>query len=202
MARVNSKGNVQRLTFDGSDAGEGLSIFFSQNGDSAARWRCLVQAFLGEGVYDVGEFYISPPLATVRPGRLSRMVAGAVCPGATSWSVELSAVPDTEGLIPAETGDVILGSSKCYSAPGVNRVAERYAYHAGVNGNFTVLPGMKVTGIAGISTGAGTIVIAGGNTITVPNGTSANLSPEGSIAPNSVIAFTNIDWVIEYLESA
>ncbi len=204
MARINSKGNVQRLTFDGSDAGEGLAIFFSQNGDSTARWRCLVQAFLGEGVYDVGEFYISPPLATARPGRLSRMVAGAVCPGATSWSVELSAVPDSEGLIPAETSDVILGSSKCYSAPGVNRVGERYKYHAGTGTqNFTVLAGMKVTGIAAFGLGGGgTIVIAGGDTITVPAGVGMNLAPGVSISPNSIINFTNVDWTIEYLESA
>jgi hypothetical protein len=202
MARVNSKITIpQRFVFDGAEAGEGLAVFFSQNGRSATRWRCLVKAMIGEGVYDVGEFYISPPQATTIPGRLSRMVAGAICPGATSWSVEFSAVP-VSGEVPAETSDIILASSRCLGTPGVNRVGERYAYHAGVNGNFTVLAGMKITGISALSTGAGTVVIAGGDTITIPSGSSANLAPEGSIPPNSLITFTNVDWLIEYLESA
>lgn len=204
MSRVNSKANVQRFTFDGSDAGEGLAVFFSQNGGASARWRCLVQAMIGEGVYDVGEFYISPPLATALPGRLTRMVAGAICPGATSWAVEISAVPSIEGLIPVETAEIILASSKCYSLPGVNRVAERYAYHANSGTqNFTVLAGMRVTGIAAVAlTGGGSVTIAGGDSISIPAGNSVNLEPGVSIPPNSVIALVNVDWVIEYLESA
>lgn len=203
MARLNSKGNSQEVAFDGSDAGEGLAIFFSQPGDAVTRWRFLVKAMIGEGVYDVGEFYSSPPLATARPGRLTRMIAAAVCPGATSWVVQASAIPIAEVITP-ETAEIILSSSKCYSQVGVTRVGERYAYHSGTGTqNFTVLAGMKITGIAAIGIGAGgTVVIAGGDTVTIPTGMGANLAPESSIAPNSIIAFTSVDWIIEYLESA
>lgn len=201
--QLDSKLNVQRATFDGSDAGEGLAIFFTQNGDSVCRWRFLVQAMIGEGVYDVGEFYSSPPLATARPGRLSRMVAGAVCPGATSWAVEVSAVPIATEIAP-ETAEIILSSSRCYAQVGVQRVGERYAYHAGTGTqNFTVLAGMKVTGIAAVGLGGGgTLQVAGGDIITIPAGISINLEPAVSISPNSVIAFVGVDWAIEYLESA
>lgn len=201
--QLDSKLNVQRATFDGSDAGEGLAIFFTQNGDSVCRWRFLVQAMIGEGVYDVGEFYSSPPLATARPGRLSRMVAGAVCPGATSWAVEVSAVPiDTE--IAPETAEIILSSSRCYAQVGVQRVGERYAYNANSGTqNFTVLAGMKITGIAAIGIGVGgTVTIAGGPVIAVPTGIAANIEPGASISPNFVIAFTSVDWIVEYVESA
>ena len=207
--RVNSKAlQTQEVAFDGSEAGEGLAIFFSQNADATSRWRFLVKAMVYEGVYDVGEFYSSPPGATNPTGRLSRMIAGAICPGATSWVVQLSCVGFLEEetlIVPAETADIILASSKCCTSPvGVSRVGERYKYHANSGTqNFTVLAGMKVTGIAAIGIGAGgTVVVAGGDTITVPLGVSINLAPERSIPPNSVIAFTSVDWVIEYLESA
>lgn len=202
--RINSLAGVQRAAFDDADAGEGVAIFFSQNGDSVCRYRVLVQAMIDEGVYDMGEFYISPPLATARPGRLSRMVAGAVCPGATSWAVEVSAV-EADVPIPPETAEVILASSKCCTSPiGVTRVGERYNYKAlNGTGNFVVQPGMVVTGIAttGLS-GGGTWSIAGGDSIAVPAGSSVNLAPEVPLSPGSFIAFVNVDWVIEYLESA
>ena len=200
--RVNSR-LVEQASYDGADAGEGLAVFFSQNGNAVGRYRFLVKAKTSQGVFDIGEFYSSPPTATALPGRLSRMIAGAICPGATSWTVEVSCVPSPE--IPSdETADIILTSSKCFAQIGVTRVGERYAYHADSGTqNFTVLAGMKVTGIAAVALGGGgSVVIAGGNTITIPAGNSINLSPESVLAPNSIIAFTNVDWVVEYLESA
>lgn len=201
--RINSKLRTQYAALDDSDAGEGLAIFLSQDGPAVCRYRIVVKARIDQGTYDVGEIYTSPPLATTPPGRLSRMVAGAVCPGATAWSVEVTAIP-IDGEIEPETCDIVLSSSRCFAQLGVNRVAERYNYEAGSGtANFTVLAGMKVTGIAAIGqTGGGTIVIAGGDTIVVPDGISANLEPGESLSPNSVIAFTDVDWVIEYLESA
>jgi len=201
--RVNSR-LVVETDFDGAEAGEGLAIFFSQGPVDVGRYRFLVRAITSQGTYDMGEFYTSPPGATAIPGRLTRMVAGAVCPGATSWNVHVSCVPSPE--TPAdETAEVTLTSSKCCTAPiGVTRVAERYAYHAGSGtSTFTVRAGMRVTGIAVVGlTGGGTITIAGGDAITVPVGVGMNLEPGGVIAPNSAIVLTNVDWVIEYLESA
>lgn len=204
--RVNSKLRCE-AAFDGSNAGEGLAIFFSQNGDATARFRFLVKAMIGEGVYQVGECYSSPPNATPVPGRQSRMIAGAVCPGATSWTVEVSAIPNTEGILPAETADIVLASSKCCSDMGVNRVGERYRYHSGNNtgilSNFTVLAGMKVTGITALgAAGDGTVVIDSGDSILVPADVSINLAPGSSIRPNGLIELNNVIWVIEYLESA
>jgi len=34
-------------------AGEGLAIFFSQNADDVVRYRFLVKAMIGEGIYQV-----------------------------------------------------------------------------------------------------------------------------------------------------
>ena len=206
--RINSKLGTQAAFYSDDNAGEGLAVFFSQDGESECRYRFVVKARIDEGSYDVGEFYVSPPLATLQPGRLSRMVAGAVCPGATEWHVEITAIPSSEdGTIPPETANVVLASSRCCTAPvGVTRVSERYAYVASSNvgiSAFTVRAGMKITGIAAIGlTGGGTITIAGGAAITVPEGISANLEPGTSIAPNSIIAITNCDSVIEWLESA
>ncbi len=200
--RINSNLR-EEATYDGLDAGEGLAIFFSQNAGASARYRFLVKAITNQGPYEVGEFYSSPPNATVLPGRLSRMIAGAVCPGAKSWAVEVSCIA-LEAISP-ETAEIILTSSRCCTSPiGVTRVAERYNYRTVTTaGNFTVLAGQRVTGIAAFGlTGGGTITIAGGATITVPAGVSVNLEPGAIIAPNAVIAFANVDAVIEYLESA
>lgn len=202
--RINSRAGTQEVAFDDADAGEGLAVFFSQNGESTARYRFLVKAVIDTGVYDVGEFYSSPPTATDIPGRLSRMIAGAVCPGATSWRVSVSAVPDFEGQIPEDTADIILASTRCFAQMGVTRVAERYNYEAGTGTtSFRVLAGMRITGVAAYGLGGGgSVTIAGGSTILVPAGVSVALEPGVSLAPNSNIAFGNCDWVIEYVESA
>lgn len=203
--QISSLGGVQFAGLDDSDSGEGLAIFCSQDGNAACRWRVLVKARIDQGLYDMGEFYISPPIVAAAPaGRLSRLVAIAVCPGAIGWSVEMSAVKGAEA-IPYETADIILASSKCcMGSAGLERVSERYGYVSGTGTqNFTVLAGMKVTGIGAIGlTGGGSIVINGGNTILVPDGISANPEPRGPIPPNSVIAFTNVDYTVEFLESA
>lgn len=217
MARVNSR-LVEVVSYDDTDAGEGLAVFFGQNGDSVARYRFLVKAKTDQGVFDVGEFFSSPPLSTSsNPGRLTRMIAGAVCPGATSWTVEVSCVPeyqDAELVTPEDdTAEIILTSSKCCTAPiGVTRVAERYLFATGNSfggtQDFIVLAGRKVMGIAAYGLpGGGTIAISGitgviTGTITVPDGVSVNLEPGASIAPNSLITLGNVDWVVEYLESA
>lgn len=207
---INSKSGYQEFGLDGA-AGEGLSIFFSQDATAVVRYRVLVKARVGEGTIEVGEFYISPPIVAAAPaGRLSRMVAGAVCPGATSWSVEVSAVPNPDGSpIAEEVADIKLASSQCCTSPiGVTRVNERYGYVAGAavaptNVNRAVLAGQVITGIGAIGLpGDGFVKINGGNNIIVPSGISANPEPKAPIPPNAVITFSNVDYVIEYLESA
>lgn len=207
--RLNSMLGTQLVSLDDADSGEGLSVFFSQGGEATTRWRFVIKAKTDQGVFDVGEFYSSPPAATAIPGKLSRMIGGAVCPGAIGWDVEASCIKSAaDEEITPETAEIVLISSKCCTAPiGASRVAERYAYVADASPSaidtFRVLAGMRVTGIAAIGlTGGGTVTIAGGPTITIPDGISANLEPAASIAPNSLIALTNVDWAIEYLESA
>jgi len=210
--RIESKTRVQHASYDSSDAGEGLAVFFSQDGACEARYRCLVKAITTGGTFDMGEFYISPPTATQIPGRLSRMVAAAICPGAIGWAVDVSCIPsliEDELVLPSETAEIILASSHCCGSPmGVHRVSERYKSFTGVSAGgsdtFTVLAGMKITGIAALGlTGSGSVSYSDlTGTITVPEGLSVNLAPEGSLSPNCVITLNNVDYVIEYLESA
>lgn len=201
--RINSKAGTQSAAFDGSDAGEGLAIFLSQNGDAVSRYRILVKAMIGEGVYQVGTLYTSPPGATAIPGRLTRMVAAAVCPGATSWEVEILCA---DADITPETADIVLASSRCFTSPvGVSRVSERYGYHAGTGvQSLGLFPGQTVTSIGAVGlTGGGTIIIEGGDTILVPAGVGIGLDPKALIgAANPAIAFNNVDWIVEFLESA
>lgn len=207
--RINSRGGTQEAALDDADSGEGLAIFFSQGGESVARYRFQVRAVIDEGfAYDVGEFYSSPPTASDPPGRLSRMIAGAVCPGAIGWRVSITPIAETGEELPEETANVVLASSKCCTSPlGVSRVSERYAYVADEalarTDSIVITPGKTVTGIAAIGlTGGGTITINGGDAIIVPEGISANPEPMSPLPPNSVIEFDNVDYILEYLESA
>jgi len=205
MTIINSKGGTQELSFDGESAGEGLAIYLSQQQADVGRWRFQVYALTDQGPLYVGEIYSSPPGAVAQPpSALTRLIATAVVPGTRSWQVLVSCIgaPD----IPRdESADVILSSSKCYMAPaGLSRVGQRYKYssNSGTQ-NFTVLPGMVVTGIAALGLGGGgQVTVNLMDTITVPASFSIALAPEAPIAPNSVIAFTNVDWIVEYLESA
>lgn len=200
--RVNSGLGTQAVTYDDADAGEGLAIFFSQGANDTGRWRLQILARIDEGLIQVGEIYVSPPNSAKPSGNLSRVVGTAVCPGARSWTVNVQRVGEKPN--PEETADIILASSRCYAPFGASRSNERYKYHAGSgNFNFTVLPGMTVTGIGAIGIGGGgTVVIDGGDTITVPANISANPEPKAPIIPGAIIAFTSVDWVVEYLESA
>lgn len=206
--RINSRAGTQEAALDDAGSGEGLSIFFSQSGEAVGRYRVVVKAIIDQGIYDVGEFYISPPSATAVPGRLSRMVGGAVCPGATGWRVSVTPWNEVGNPPPLdETADIVLASSKCCTSPmGASRVNQRYGYIAGTNPAtfaYLVLGGQTITGIAAIGlTGGGTIEIDGGDTIFVPEGISANPEPIAPIRPNALIVFDNVDYVIEYLESA
>jgi hypothetical protein len=62
---------------------------------------------------------------------------------------------------------------------------------------------MVVTGIAAFGLGGGGSVIIGPlDGIAVAAGVSVSLDPKAPIQANTVIHFINVDWVVEYLESA
>lgn len=221
--RVNSKGNTQLATFDGTLAGEGLAIFLSQGPTDIGRWRFVVKAMNSQMTMQVGEVFSSPPNATNPDGGLSRMIAGAVCPGVESWAVEVSCAPmfqvglnnqpDTISVPPDETADVVLLSSKCCTGPiGLTRVSERYLYQAGsaLNGTATlhILPGRTIKSWSAIASGVGDgsaqlTAVNDANVVVVPNGTTATGEPGIQILnPAATLVFTNVNYIVEYLESA
>jgi len=209
--KLQAKAGSTYCALDDDTAGEGLAIFFSQSAKDTARWRFDVYAKLNTGqVLLVGFFYVSPPSATDPIGELTRQVGAAVCPGAKSWTVIASPVGGPQAVV-NETADITLISSKCCTAPvGVSRVSERYGYRAnttpGGGQSTQILFGMTVTGVSAFGlTGGGTIVLGSGNTITVADGAGANLEPKALIRlPTTTpsITFVNVNWILEFLESA
>jgi len=214
--KVQAKAGTSFARLDDGNAGEGLAIFFSQSESDEVRWRFDVYAKVDTGAeLLVGWFYVSPPSATDPVGPLTRQVGAAVCPGAITWSVAVSPALGSQSANP-ESNDIALVSSKCCTAPvGVTRVGERYGYLAdtapGITQTIlTILPGRTITSIAAVGLAlGGTIQINGGPTITIPAGSGFSLEPkaliqklDGAVNPSPTIAFNNVNWTIEYLESA
>lgn len=214
--KVQAKAGATWARLEGSNSGEGLSIFFSQSENDEVRWRFDVYAKLDTGAeLLVGWFYVSPPSATDPKGPQTRQVGAAVCPGAKTWSVCVSPALGSQVVL-NETADISLHSSKCCTAPvGASRVGERYGYLAGTATGITqlvnsLLPGRTVTSIAAVGlTGGGTVQINAGPVITVPEGVGMSLDPraliqkiDASTGSSPVITMTNVVWVIEFLESA
>ena len=209
--KVQAKGAPATVYLDDGDAGEGLSIFLSQDLESVTRWHFEVYAKLdNSSELFVGDFLTTPPDGTTPAGRPTRMVAFAVCPGAVNWSVIVYPEAGSEAAEP-EVCNVTLASSKCCTAPaGVTRVGERYSYRSGDTASgssgltFTVLPGRVITsiGVIGKAPG-GTVQLGIGNdVITVPTGMTLNLEPQAPMGPGTVISFTDALWTIEYKDSA
>jgi hypothetical protein len=214
--KVQAKAGATWARLDDSDAGEGLSIFFSQKSTDEVRWRLDVYAKLDTGAeLLVGWFYVSPPSATDPIGPVTRQVGAAVCPGAKTWSVCASPALGSQVVV-NETADISLNSSKCCTAPvGVTRVGERYGYLADSAAGITqfansLFPGRTITSIAAVGlVGGGSVQINSGPVITVPAGVGFNLEPgaliqkvDASTGSSPVITMTNVVWVIEFLESA
>lgn len=204
--KVQSKGNNNFAALDDSTAGEGLAIFFSQSEGDVTRWRIDVYARTNAGRdMLVGFFFVSPPSATSPSGETTRQVAAAVCPGAKTWSAVASPADGTQAAT-QESADITLISSKCCTAPvGVTRVGERYGYLSGVAIGpvvRTMLAGQTITKIIAHSTGAGQIQLGSGAAITVVTGSDIILEPKAPVSPGTGITLTNVNYVIEYLESA
>lgn len=204
--KIQAKAGPQFAAYDDESAGEGLAIFLSQRAQDTVRWRIEVYAILNHAELLVGVFYTSPPLATNPNGSPTRMVAGAVCPGAISWKVMVSAAEGWQNA-PQETADLTLASSRCCTAPiGVTRVGERYAFAtgAGSGSTLTLKPGQTVKSLSAIATtGAASVQIGfTGGTIIIPNGVRVEFGPMPNLAPEALITFANVDWVVEFLESA
>lgn len=210
--KVQAKAGASFARYEDSDAGEGLAIFFSQSATDVVRWRFDVYALLDTGVeLLVGWFFVSPPSATVPIGQLTRQVGAAVCPGAKSWSVLVSPASDSQSA-ENESADITLTSSKCCTAPvGSSRVGERYGYRAGTTPGaglaVAIQPGMTVTRIMAIGlAGGGTFQItSGGDMVTIPAGAQVYFEPQAlirTIPGSSSITFTNVNYAIEFKESA
>lgn len=206
--KVQAKGAPATVYLDDGDAGEGLSIFLSQDLESVTRWHFEVYAKLdNSSELFVGDFLTTPPDGTTPAGRPTRMVALAVCPGAVNWSVIVYPEAGSEAAEP-EVCNVTLASSKCCTAPvGVTRVGERYSYRAGAAPGpavFTVLPGRVVTRIQALALAPGGSVqlSAGDDLITVATGTTLVLEPKAPLPAGNQITLTNVNWSIEYLDSA
>lgn len=202
--RIRSKGGTQFGAFDG-DGGEGLAIFLTQKNTDVSRYRFNVIAKTSQGPLEVGVFFSSPPTCILPTGSPTRMVAGAVCPGAESWDVYVTCADQN----PAdETALVVLTSSKCCTSPiGVTRVSERYAYFAGKTpalSTFNVLPGMRILSWSAVASQGvdGSVDLGASPVIIVPSGFSVSGTPGQGLFDTEAFSFTNCEWFIEYLESA
>jgi hypothetical protein len=206
--KIQARAGSTSLYLDDSNAGEGLSIYLSQSSDAQARWNFEVYAKLDSGEnYYVGQFDTTNPGGTTPPGKPTRLVAIAVCPGATSWSVIVTPSVGAQAA-PNEVANVTLSSSKCCTAPaGLQRVGERYSYRAGVAVGavpFIVTPGRVITRITalGVAPGGSVQLGTGEDIVTVPAGVTVVFEPKAPLFSSAHITLTNVNWQIEYLDSA
>lgn len=202
--QLQARAGSQEVSFNGEGAGEGLAIFVSQDTNAVGRYRIVVKAITDQTTYTVGEIFVSPPTATDPHGLTSRMVAAAVCPGVTGWTVQVRCM---NAEIPDETLDIILTSSKCCTAPvGCTRVGERYLYHSGAASAstvYSVLPGQKILSWGVLSPSvAGSVTLGTGDTIPVPAGAGVSGEPRSALLIAESFTFVNVDWFIELAESA
>jgi hypothetical protein len=80
-----------------------------------------------------------------------------------------------------------------------------FSYAAGTSGSYTVPPGSYVTGITCHATSAGSLVISGGATITIPAGSTFSasaplLGTNNQIPAGSTLVFTGTDAYVVFLD--
>lgn len=77
-----------------------------------------------------------------------------------------------------------------------------YGYNSGASGTVAVAANKRVTHIHAKAGGlvAATIVINGGNTITIPTNTSITLFPNGNLVAPTVVFDSTASYLIEHVE--
>lgn len=77
-----------------------------------------------------------------------------------------------------------------------------YGYNAGVSGTVAIASGKRVTHIHAKADGAtaATIVINGGDTITIPINGSVTLYPKGNLVAPSIVFGSTASYFVEHVE--
>lgn len=77
-----------------------------------------------------------------------------------------------------------------------------YGYNAGVSGTVAIASGKRVTHIHAKADGvtAATIVINGGNTITIPINASVTLYPNGNLVASTIVFGSTAAYFIEHVQ--
>lgn len=96
-------------------------------------------------------------------------------------------------------GSVTLLPNQTVGVSGLPNLTGAWSYYAGTSGTVNVAAGQRVIGIAAHATGAGSMTIAGGASITIPAGLAYSFTPNGNLVAPQVV-FTGTDtYVIEVL---
>ncbi len=201
MGQKLQNGTTQLTVTDGDGLG-GLAIRLTQparvsQSANTARYRFEVYAETDEGDSLIGVFTTCPP-----GSRPSRAVAMANCPGARQWKLVITLVRGTS----YDGAEVSMSVGRPLGEPGVVRVSERFKYYAGGSANIVpILAGEVVLGWTMFAeAGGASVIIDGGNTISVPSNGSMSGSGGGLLEGPIEIEFaTGTDsYYVEVAESA
>lgn len=190
-----------------------LSVLLYQPPTSTARWRVRVEVITENGSAVLGELVTHAPSAGAPP---NRVIAIASCPGGRGWRLLVkleSGAPSSSEIIDMAASPCCgsrafeaVGGDDVDELGGVGLSAPSYVATGGVDGVVAVPAGAVVTGIAAFTSQAGATIEADGlgNTVPVPQGGDADLSPPWWVDPESGelrgalrgpvnITFTNTD---------
>lgn len=94
---------------------------------------------------------------------------------------------------PSGTQNVnVTNTSLAVTDANVDRSFGTWAYHAGALGTVVIPAGQRVLGLTAHSVGGGTMVINGGDSITIPANTSFLVQPLGNLVAPTIV-FTSTD---------
>jgi hypothetical protein len=198
---------VAQATIDDKDCRGGLAIHLSQPSNSLVHWKFQVFAQTDEGNLKLGIFTTSLPLQLVEPDirSPSRVVAIANCPGAKSFTLEISAVNPEDFAPDVDSGTLVsVCVGDCFGPPGVVRVDERYAHYSGVDGAIVLAPGDRVVGWSAVGGPAGATVDIGTvlSPIVIPPNVTVAGSTGGNLSGPVTIIFTDtLSYLVEVARS-